>query len=59
MTYLGAGVYHDTENNSLVILNGDGKRPTVLTNFESALEALTHDLTLSVSQYNRLCSDLY
>jgi len=49
MTYLGAGVYHDTENNSLVILNGDGKRPTVLTNFESALEALTHDLTVSVS----------
>jgi len=49
MLYLNAGVFYDTEDNSLIILNGDGKRPTVLTDFESALESLTHDLTVSVS----------
>lgn len=41
MLYLGAGVYHDVENNALVVLNGDGKRPSILTDFESALDALT------------------
>lgn len=49
MIYLGAGVYHDTDDNSLIILNGDGKRPSVLTDFESAIKSLTHDLTISVS----------
>lgn len=49
MTYLGSGIFHDSEKNTLVILNGDGKRPTVLTDFESALERLTNNLTVSVS----------
>jgi hypothetical protein len=40
MIYLRAGVYHDVERNLLVILNGDGKRPTVLTDVESSLKDL-------------------
>lgn len=36
MTYLGAGVYLDTDEMVMIQLNGDGKRPSTydLTEFE-------------------------